>query len=297
MNDLQVHYFLKTAEHMSYTKAARELFVTQPSISRQILSLEQELGVELFDRTQKSKIALTPAGMVLHDFFLRIRAEYKEVLLMAGEMAGREALSLRVGLGEGWRLGAQKQRWTALAQERYPGAIVSFETNTFKALHQRLDSDELDLIFCVQTGVQSFKNVNVYKVGDSIATAFFASTHSPVQCLADLADDPLYVLPEDEAPTSTAINRGFLIEQNLRPEIIVKPNRDSILLELSGGRGFAIFDSWTRYGDYPDIATFPLEQTIPVCAVWKKSRRNPLIDLCVNNLTAIPKAIKSRPRA
>ena len=44
MTFLQIQYFLKTAECMSFSQAARQLYVTQPSVSRQIKQLEQELG-------------------------------------------------------------------------------------------------------------------------------------------------------------------------------------------------------------------------------------------------------------
>lgn len=47
MNDLQIEYFLAAARNMSFSKAAQELFVSQPAISRQILALEQELGCPL----------------------------------------------------------------------------------------------------------------------------------------------------------------------------------------------------------------------------------------------------------
>ena len=61
MNDLQIDYFLAVARHLSFTKAARELFVSQPAISRQILALEEELGYTLFERTNKS-VHMTKAG-------------------------------------------------------------------------------------------------------------------------------------------------------------------------------------------------------------------------------------------
>ena len=58
MTFLQIQYFLKTAECMSFSQAAQQLYVTQPSVSRQIKQLEQELGYPLFVRTQKNAIRL-----------------------------------------------------------------------------------------------------------------------------------------------------------------------------------------------------------------------------------------------
>ena len=43
MTDLQIQYFLKVAQHLSYTAAARELFVSQPSLSKQVAALELSL--------------------------------------------------------------------------------------------------------------------------------------------------------------------------------------------------------------------------------------------------------------
>jgi len=60
--------FIHIAESGSFSKAADELFVSQSSLSKHILSLEKELGVELFDRSKKA-IELTPIGQeILNDF-------------------------------------------------------------------------------------------------------------------------------------------------------------------------------------------------------------------------------------
>ena len=47
MTDLQIQYFLKVADCMSFSGAAHDLFVSQPSVSRQVHQLEQELGDKL----------------------------------------------------------------------------------------------------------------------------------------------------------------------------------------------------------------------------------------------------------
>src|ERR1700748_1197567 len=65
-----VRYFVAVAEHRHFGRAAAELLVTQPSLSRQVRSLEQQLGARLLDRTPQGT-QLTEAGEV---FLPRARA-------------------------------------------------------------------------------------------------------------------------------------------------------------------------------------------------------------------------------
>lgn len=62
----QLYNFTVVAELLNFTKAAEVLFISQPTLSRQIAMLEQELGAELFVRT-KQKVSLTPMGKILLD--------------------------------------------------------------------------------------------------------------------------------------------------------------------------------------------------------------------------------------
>ncbi len=57
--------FDAAARHLSFTRAAEELFLTQSALSRQILALEEQLGVPLFERRPR-QLLLTEAGQVLH---------------------------------------------------------------------------------------------------------------------------------------------------------------------------------------------------------------------------------------
>ena len=88
MTSLQIGYFLTAARQMSFTKAAAELYITQPSLSKQITNLESELGVELFDRSVRTKLRLTPAGATLRDFFTRSTEEFNQVLQAAQDENG-----------------------------------------------------------------------------------------------------------------------------------------------------------------------------------------------------------------
>ena len=62
----QLNYFIAISDAKSFTRAAEKLYVSQPALTGQINALENELGMKLFDRTNKF-VQLTPAGEVFSD--------------------------------------------------------------------------------------------------------------------------------------------------------------------------------------------------------------------------------------
>lgn len=60
-----LHYFLTVINEGSISRAANSLHITQPTISRQLKELEEELGKQLFIRHKKRGISLTPEGLLL----------------------------------------------------------------------------------------------------------------------------------------------------------------------------------------------------------------------------------------
>ena len=84
MNLSQLNYFKKLAEVLHYTRAAQELFITQPTLSGAISSLEKELGAPLFERNGRS-VLLTPHGEVFYEHVcLALRAIDDGVADVAG---------------------------------------------------------------------------------------------------------------------------------------------------------------------------------------------------------------------
>src|ERR1700760_2686077 len=70
----QLHYFVAVAETRHFTRAAERVHVSQPSLSQQIRSLENELGTTLFSRA-RGNVALTEAGEALLPLARRILAD------------------------------------------------------------------------------------------------------------------------------------------------------------------------------------------------------------------------------
>ncbi len=96
-----LHYFWLVAQHLSFTKAAKSLRISQSAVSIQIKNLEEKLGVQLFIRTAKNKVALSSQGVKLAEYCQRIFPELDRGLseLTSPEIQGRFVVTAAVNFG------------------------------------------------------------------------------------------------------------------------------------------------------------------------------------------------------
>jgi DNA-binding transcriptional LysR family regulator len=83
----QLQVFEKVANHLNYSRAAKELFLSQPAVSMQIKQLETSIGLPLFEQIGK-KIFLTEAGRELFHYARNIAQQLAEMEAVFGEMKG-----------------------------------------------------------------------------------------------------------------------------------------------------------------------------------------------------------------
>ena len=143
-----LRYFLAVAREENMTEAANVLHVTQPTLSRQIADLERELGVELFERTNRSCV-LTGDGM-----HLRQRAE--EILALVdqteSEMGDQElgiAGNIRIGAGETQAMSYVLDTFAALRRD-YPAVTIELYTGNADATEERLERGLLDFALLLE---------------------------------------------------------------------------------------------------------------------------------------------------
>lgn len=98
MNLKQLEAFLWVVELQSFTKAARQLYMSQPAVSFQIKSLEEDLKVTLFQRRDK-KVTLTEAGRLLYPEARQILKHYQKIKSVLDDLRGLKTGHLSVGAG------------------------------------------------------------------------------------------------------------------------------------------------------------------------------------------------------
>lgn len=142
MNLRILNYFLTVAQEQNITRAADILHITQPTLSRQLIQLEEDLGVALFERSQH-KLTLTPAGNLLVH-----RA--KEILHLVEktetDLRDQEAnLSGSVSLGAGELMSVKILADIMNAfQEKYPAVTFDLFTSTSDIVRERMENGLID---------------------------------------------------------------------------------------------------------------------------------------------------------
>ena len=134
--------FLKLCESMNFTRAARELHLSQSALSKHVSQIEDELGAPLILRSTHDAV-LTPEGELVRDRFERIAADYDELLRAVGEMQAGMTGRLRIGF---IYYGGMECMRPGLARfaEAHPGVKLDLVSLQPHAIIAGLKSGELD---------------------------------------------------------------------------------------------------------------------------------------------------------
>jgi DNA-binding transcriptional LysR family regulator len=143
----QLKVFESVARHLNYTRAAEELFLTQPAVSMQIRQLEQQLGVALFEQLGK-RIHLTEAGQEVLVYARGITQQLDELENVLNHLKGVGGGKLRISVATT----ANYFIPTLLATfaRRYPGVTVSLDVTNRETLLQQLTENTVDLVIMGQ---------------------------------------------------------------------------------------------------------------------------------------------------
>ena len=142
--DLRIlRYFLTVAKEQSFTKAAEQLHITQPTLSRQLAAFEEELGISLFNRNGRT-ITLTDEGILLKRRALEMLDLEKRTL---EELKGTEEVidgSVTIGCGEFAAVEILAEI-CKVCREKYPLVQIAIHTATADTVYEMMKKGLVDI--------------------------------------------------------------------------------------------------------------------------------------------------------
>jgi LysR family cyn operon transcriptional activator len=266
-----VRYFDAVAETLNFTRAAERLHVTQSTLSHQIKQMEDELGVVLFDRSNK-KVRMTEAGEILRGY-----------MTPALEQLDRGVQALRgnaQALSGSIRLGTTPSANTRMVPlcvatflHHYPGIQVTVEELSAAMIAKRLASGHLDLAVSYRPGDGT--DLWFEPLYNEELRLVVASTHPLAQRrrvrMVELHHVRMVLLP------AQFLTRRLLDEcfeaAGAEPLVVAQLNSIAPMIELIRQTGLAGIIAETAVTPSADLRMVPLEDPTPIRTpgmLWKK---------------------------
>ncbi len=280
----QIKYFITVAEALSFTEAAKCLFLTQPALSRQISALEQELGITLFLR-EKKQLKLTPGGVILYNWLPRMMDEFNDVLYQAQTANQGFNGSLRIGILDvydvTWILPAVIRKF----QEKYSNIQVSMERFSLGELPKRLNDGSLDLILTY--GFSLFDQPNLITVNiQKYNSCIMLNRHHPLAdkpdlTLTDLRNERFVSLGRHVCEKGYDYIKNLCIRCGINPIFKQVDKMQDVLLWVETGNYVAITSNRTIENQNPSVVIreIPASEAHDhdVTMGWCKNNYNPAI--------------------
>jgi len=272
-----VRYFLAVAEYRNFRRAAEQLHIAQPPLSRQIRQLEEDLGVTLFARS-KRRVELTKAGQA----FLE---EARKLIVQAGHaaQAARHAQKgesgvVRVGVASG--LGAAVSKVVFQHREHWPTVEVECKDIFSTQQNEALKNGEIDVGF-LRPPVDQL-HLDCCRLFEEEFVVVLPKTHRLAKRrnlkLQDVADEPLIIFDRNFSTGLYDKILGLYNRQGLTPHLTlthVEAHEEAGAIMIASGKGIFVGAGATvnRSVAGLELATIRLnepEAKIDVCAAWRK---------------------------
>ncbi|MBD3948498.1 LysR family transcriptional regulator [Tuanshanicoccus lijuaniae] len=264
-----LNYFVETANHKSMTKAAKKLHVTQPTLSKQLKDLEEELGRKLFNRSKYS-INLTPEGEILYKRAVDILSIVDKTEAEFKSMNDFNGGDIHIGCAESYGITVIAETIKALTK-KYPNVRFHLYSGNFQTVTEQLNNGLLDFAITVQDVNTSLYNSLTLPYTDKWGLLMrrdsSLAANTSIQ-LGELANIPLIISRQgfsDEMPNEL---------KNMQANLNIIGTYDLLYnasLFVKQGLGYAFcFDKLVDTSLESELLFVPIEPVIssPMRIIW-----------------------------
>lgn len=269
----QVEYFLKVVDSGSFQAAAAELYISQSSVSKQIIALEDELGVQLFDRT-KRKISLTPAGKAFAPDARNLKATYRSMLVNLASFKTAPTLSI-VAIPVTAQYGIPS--YISSFKQAFPDTQLILEEREASTIPSLLDNRQFDLAFLRDNFLDQTQYDHIDLIRDRFQVILSRQHRLAGQssiALTELADENFIMLDKGTIVHELAVEAcrraGF------EPRIFYASLRvESVLGMVASNNGVTLMmQKVFEYHTHPKVVAIPLKEEISsnLILTWRKDK-------------------------
>lgn len=288
----QLEYFLAVSKLNSFTLAANTLFVTQPTITTAIRSLEEELGIKLFDRSQK-RIILTPEGEVFLKHVQHVMANVSTALSEMNDLKVLGRGFVRVVVSPILMASFFPTAYHSFKNE-FPSLEIQIREESFRTAQKLLENDEVDFAL-----IPTPRNTPAIDLTQLFSTKLmiYANKDNPRLSgnafkITKLQDEPLVTCAEDSFVQEIIIDECAKL--GFKPKLLYSSNHLASLFGLAASNVGSVVLPEQEYYLPNQITALPLLPPIQIdfCLVNKKNRY--LSNAAQSFLNFIKQYIKNR---
>lgn len=263
----QLKVFEATARHGSFTRAAEELFLTQPTVSMQVKQLTKAIGLPLFEQVGK-RLFLTDAGRELFSTCQEIFSKLEQLEMSIADLKGMKQGRLRLAV-----ITTAKYFLPRLLGpfcQKYPGVDISLTVTNHERVIERLGNNQDDLY--VMSQLPENLDIVAHPFLDNPLVVIGPKTHPLAKekniSLKRLAEET-FIMREPGSGTRRAFQK-LLDEHELSVRVRLElGSNEAIKQAIAGGLGLAVLSSHTisHDGSMGELMAFDVEG-FPIPRKW-----------------------------
>jgi DNA-binding transcriptional LysR family regulator len=282
-----LRYFKAVAELLNFSRAAEQLRVAQPSLSRQVRALEDELGTNLLDRNRG--VRLTDAGRTFYTQTCKILAQVDMAVASVRETPDRAGGELIVC--NDWRLsGRFLPAAVAEFHRLFPRAEVTLRDLRYHDQLTALRTHKAHVGFVVRSLVGRRDDLNTLLVLRTKMAVVLPASHplagEAALRLADLAEDTFVYFDEKEAPGYRAFVTQLCRISGFAPRFGKSATTvDGLFGRVAAGYGVALTVESGAPFNNPMLRVLTTDiEPLELCAVWHRKENSPLLQAFIELL-------------
>ena len=284
MTESQRNCFLAVAEYGSFSKAAAVLYVSQPAVSKNIATLEEELGASLYNR-QGKLVELTKAGEIFFMFLMEYRREYENMIERIRALDSDTHYGIvRIGCVLTWNAAHFYTRLSRHFAIHFPGIKLEIIGLEPEALIPALRRKEIDFAIMYNYEDVSQSDIDA-KAFIDLGSGFLCSgliVGKECSSPEALSSFP-FLITENPGDRHSSLYRDIirdvLRKHGVTPEFLVCRSLSSAMVDLCCGKGVLMADDWTAAKSNSELRYIPTGETIPLCLAYLRNNRDSLVSL------------------